>query len=65
MSKQEQEKWRNNFVWEDGRATLLFRDSRFKKVVLRALDEYDIEFFVRLGAMVSDRISILRQPSDL
>ncbi len=43
-SKQEQEKWRNNFVWEDGRAPLLFRDARFKKVVRRSLEEYDIEF---------------------
>lgn len=51
-SKQEQEKWLNSFVWEDGRAPWLFRDARFKRVVLRALEDYDLEFFVRLGAIL-------------
>jgi hypothetical protein len=49
-AKREQEKWLNNFVWEDGRAPWIFNDARFKRVVMRALDEYDLEFFVRLGA---------------
>lgn len=49
-AKLEQEKWLNNFVWEDGRAPWIFNDARFKRVVMRALDEYDLEFFVRLGA---------------
>ena len=47
-----QERWLLCLRWLDGRIPWLFNDSSSKEIVLRAMDNYDLDFFIKLGRIL-------------